>query len=69
MPATVVAPQVALIRVTAQLLAHTGGLARYDIGLDDLGRVGLAPGHRDQGALGLGQGQQGQETKEIAGRL
>ena len=47
MPAAVIAPKVALIRVTAQLLAHTGGLARYDVGLDDLGRVGLAPGHRD----------------------
>ena len=46
-PAAVVAPQVALIRVTAQLLTHTGGLARYDVGLDDLGWVGLAPGHRD----------------------
>ena len=42
-PAAVIAPKVALIRVTAQLLAHTGGLARYDIGLDDLGWVGLAP--------------------------
>ena len=51
-PTTVVAPKVAMIHVTAQLLTDTGGLARYDIGLDDLGWVGLAPSHRHQGALG-----------------
>ena len=67
-PTTVVAPKVAMIHVTAQLLTDTGGLARYDHGEDDLGRVWLAPSHRDQGALGLGQGHQGQETKEIEHR-
>ena len=64
----VVAPQVAMVQVTAQLLADAGGLASvagYGQGHDDLGRVGLAAGHREEGALGPGQGQEWQEVEEI----
>ena len=63
------APVSAGLLVAAQLLAGGGPLAAgQGQGEDHLGRVGLAAGHRDQGALGLGQGQQGQETKEIEHR-
>ena len=61
----VIAPQVAMVQVTAQLLADAGSLTGYGQGHDDLGRVGLAPGHRQEGALGPGQGQERQEVEEI----
>ena len=49
----VVAPQVAMVQVSAQLLADAGGLARCGQGHDDLGRVGLAAGHREEGRIFL----------------
>ena len=63
------APVAAGLLVAAQLLAGGGPLvAGQGQGEDHLGGVGLAAGHRDQGALGPGQGHQGQEIQEMEHR-
>ena len=63
--ALVVAPEVAVIVIPAQLLAGGGPLVAGQGQCEDhLGGVGLAAGHRDQGALGPGQGHQGQEAEQ-----
>ena len=47
------------------MLGASPGVAGCGQGHDDLGRVGLAAGHREEGALGPGQGQERQEVQEI----
>ena len=60
------APVSAGLLVAAQLLAGGGPLVTgQGQGEDHLGRVGLAAGHRDQGALGPGQGCQGEEGDQV----
>ena len=51
-----IAPVPALVLISAQLLARL--VAGRGHSLDNLVRVGLAAGHRDQGALGQGRGHQ-----------
>ena len=53
----VIAPVLALLLISAELLARLE--AGQGHGLDNLVRVWLAAGHRDQGALGQGRGHQG----------
>ena len=50
-----IAPVPALVLISAQLLARL--VAGRGHSLDNLVRVGLAAGHRDQGALGQGRGR------------
>ena len=63
----VVGPVFAVLLDPAELLAQLGrplaGAGEGDL-LDDLVLIGQTLGHRDQGALGPGPGQQGQETQQ-----
>ena len=60
------APELAVILDPAQLLADAGCLlvAWKGYSHNDLIRVGLALGHGEEGALGPGQGHQGEEAQE-----
>ena len=60
------APVLAVILDPAQLLADGGRLlvAGQGDGHNDLGWVGLALGHGEEGALGPGQGHQREEAQE-----
>ena len=60
------APELAVILDPAQLLADAGRLlvTGQGYGHNDLIWVWLALGHGEEGALGPGQGQQGEEAQE-----
>ena len=57
-----IAPVPALVLISAQLLARL--VAGRGHSLDNLVRVGLAAGHRDQGALGQGRGHQAGQPQQ-----